>query len=360
MMKYYKLVPQLRENCVIEGKKSWISEFDVGDVIFLISNKPTKQHSIISRIQGKEISKEPKIYVDKRNLGKFAENDEVFILKYNPAEAMKIQLCVSKDLSAISKGDWTSNIKSSVINKLVDLGDEISFIIPWEGGAPIIGTGIVNYTLPNPPVFIGERTRIFLDKKSKEELSQIKTETMRKQEERVPILEQEMEQNTFTIIKKIKQEEYPSKGEKYKFKATNPEKLFDSLHSLFKGLQIVEDPYRQIYDDKSQDFFASAVYLLKKENSVQLIDLQVSSSEKSGNVILWVTGKAEGKIIETLQHYNERIKDLKQGLEERVEIMSVKCPECGADLPIRSMDVNGMIECEYCDKISRIPKSLRY
>ncbi|TFF88819.1 MAG: hypothetical protein EU550_00565 [Promethearchaeota archaeon] len=359
-MKTYKLIPQLRENCVIEGNESRISEFKIGDVIFLISNKPTKVHSIISKIEGKNISNDPKIYIDKRNIGKFAENDEVIILKYNPAEAIRIQICVSEDYSVISKGDWTTNIKSSVLDKLVDLGDEISFLIPWEGSAPIVGTGIVNYTLPNPPVIIGERTRIFLDKKSKEELSQIKMKMMLQQEERVNILEQQMEQDTFNIIKKIKQEEFPSKGQKYKFKATNPQKLFDSLQSIFQGLQVIEEPFRKTYDDEKQDFFASAVFMLRKHDSFQLIDLQITSSENSGNVILWVTGENEGEIIETLQHYDERIKELKQGLEERVKILSIKCPECGGDLPIKNMDLEGIIECDYCGKVSRIPKSLRY
>jgi hypothetical protein len=357
----YKLIPQLREDCIIEGKEKWISKYEKGDIIFLISSDPLKSYSIITKIEGKRISEEPRILVDKRILGKFGENDEVFILPYNPAEAIEIQICISEEYSMLSSGDWTSNIKPSIKDKLIDLGQEISFLIPWEGGgAPIVGSGIINHTLPNPPIYISDRTKIYLDKKDQQEIIEIKQQKMEEQEKRVYILLKQLDYDTLKTIKSIKVGNFPTIGNKYTFQKTNPQKLFDSIRMVFKNLDELENPYEQTYDSEEQDYFSSAVYLLEEADIIQIIDIQIISSENSGSLIIWLTGKDKHLMQKTLERYHSRIIKLKEGLEEKVEVMSQNCPECGGDLPIENIDVNGMVECEFCGKISRIPKALRY
>ena len=357
----YKLIPQFRENCIIQGKKEQLSKFNIGDTIFLISNLPTKKYSIISKIEALEYTDEAKIFIDKRILGKFAESDEVFILKYNPAEALEVYMNISDEHAIITKGDWTPNIKPSLLNKLIDYGQEVTFLIPWEGGAPIVATGIINSTLPNPPVYIGDKTRIFIDKSSIEELSAIKKEKLTRQEDRVDILEQQIRQKTLKLIRKVKHDNYPNKGQKYLFKATNPKQLFNSVLSVFKGLESIEDPIEQVFDEKEQDYLSSAVFLIKHESgTIQLVDIQIMASGSSGTLIIWVTGENEAIISDTLEKYDSRISLLKQGLEQKAEVLSAQCPECGANLPIKNIDVNGVVECIHCSRISKIPKVLRY
>ena len=357
----YKLIPQLRENCIVQGKEEWLSEFTVGDVIFLISNLPSKKYSIISKIEALEYTKEPKIFIDKRILGNFGENDEVFILKYNPAEALEVHINISNEHAIITKGEWTPNVKPSLINKLIDYGQEVTFLIPWEGGAPIVSTGIINSTLPNPPVYIGEKTRIFIDKSSTDELSEIKREKLIIQEERVDILEEQLKHRTLKIIRKIKQNNYPSMGQKYLFKATNPKQLFKSILNIFKGLESIEDPIETTFDDLEQDYLASAVYLKKQESeSIQLIDIEIMASGHSGTLIIWVTGENEPVITEILKNYDLRVSQLKQAIEQKIEILSAQCPECGANLPIKNINIKGIVECIYCGRVSKIPKVLRY
>ncbi|MBY9004631.1 MAG: hypothetical protein KGD73_11705 [Candidatus Lokiarchaeota archaeon] len=360
-MQTYKLIPQFRDNCVIQAQEEMLTNYTIGDTIFLISNLPTKKFSIISKIEALEIGNESLIFIDQRNLEVFGEGDEVYILKYNPAEALEVHISVSDDHTLLTKGDWTTNIKPSLLNKLIDLGQEVSFLIPWEGGTPIIGTGLISSTLPNPPVYIGDRTRILLDKDSNEELSDLKRERIKIKENRVDILEKQKEQNIIEFIKMIKHQNFPYKGQKYLFKATNPKQLFTSVLNVFKGLKIIEDPIEKHYDDKEQDYLASVVYLHKESpNVLQLIDVQIMSNDTTGTMIIWVTGENEELITDTLKRYDSKISDLQEGLEQRVEVISAQCPECGGDLDIKKIDINGTIECNYCGKISKIPKALRY
>jgi len=360
-MQTYKIIPQFRDNCVIQAQEEWLTEYSVGDTIFLISNLHTKKFSVISKIEALEIGEKPLIFIDQRNLENFGEGDDAYILKYNPAEALEIQISISNDFSLLTKGDWTANIKPSLLDKLLDLGQEVSFLIPWEGGNPIIGTGLINSTLPNPPVYIGDRTKILLDKHSNEELSALKRERIKFKEDRVEILEKQIKQNVIEFIKTIKHQNFPHKGQKYEFKATNPKQLFSSVLNLFKGLETIEDPIEKQFDDKDQDYLASVVYLHKEApNNLQLIDVQIMSSESSGTMIIWVTGENEDIISETLKRYDSKISELQQGLEQRVEAISAQCPECGGNLDIKNIDINGIIECIYCNKTSKIPKALRY
>ncbi|MHA1466592.1 MAG: hypothetical protein ACTSP6_00760, partial [Promethearchaeota archaeon] len=302
----------------------------------------------------------PLIFIDQRNLENFGEGDDAYILKYNPAEALEIQISISNDFSLLTKGDWTANIKPSLLGKLLDLGLEVSFLIPWEGN-PIIGTGLIRATLPNPPVYIGDRTKILLDKYSNEELSILKRERIKFKEDRVGILEKQIKLNVIEFIKTIKHQNFPYKGQKYEFKATNPKQLFSSVLNIFKGLETIEDPVEKQFDDKDQDYLASVVYLHKEvPNNLQLIDVQIMSSESSGTMIIWVTGENEEIISETLKRYDSKISELQQGLEQRVEAISAQCPECGGNLDIKNIDINGIIECIYCNKTSKIPKALRY
>ncbi len=360
-MQTYKLIPQLRENCIIEGKKEWLSEYSKGDTIFLITNTPMKKFSIISKIEDMKYSETPYVYIDKRIVENFGENDEVILLKYNPAEALEVQLNISNEYGIITKGDWTSNIKPSLINKIIDLGQEIPFLIPWKGGASIVGTGFVNFTLPNPPVFIGERTKILLDKASNEQLTSNKMSSLIMKKERVDILEKQIKENTIQKIREIKHQNYPNKGIKYKFKVTDPPQLFYSISNIFKGLDVIEDPTEKIYGDNQENYFASAVFLTHDEkSSFQLIDVQVVATNSSGFLMIWVTAKNEAIITKTLDSYNLRISQLKKGLEQEAIVLSIQCPECGAQLPIKNIDINGIVECNFCSTISKIPKILRY
>ncbi|MFX1523958.1 MAG: hypothetical protein ACFFCC_10660 [Promethearchaeota archaeon] len=360
-MQSFKLIPQLRENCIVQGKEEWLSDFEIGDIIFLISNLPTKTYSLISRIEALNYANEPKIFINSRNLGNFAENDEVTILKYNAAEAIEVHIDISTDNSIISKGDWTKNIKPSLMNKVIDLGQEISYVIPWEGGAPIIGTGIVNSTLPNPPVYIGDRTRILIDKVSNEQLSEVQKEKLRIHEERVEIIEEEIKHKTIQLIREIKHQNFPNKGRKYQFKATNPKQLFASVLTIFEELEAIEMPIEQFFDDEEQEYLASAVYINRTDlGDILLVDVQIVATGNTGNLILWVTGKDYSLISDILERYNTRISDLKQGLEQKAETLSAQCPECGGELPIKEVDVNGIVECIYCNRISKLPKALRY
>ncbi len=360
-MSPFKIIPQYRENCILQGTEENLRRFKEGDTIFLISNSPTKTFSIITKIEGLEFSEDEKIFIDKRILENFAENDEVNVIKYNPAEALEIHIHISNNYSLISRGEWTSIIKPSIENKIIDIGREISFLIPWNEGAPIIGSGIISYTIPNPPVFIGDRTRIIIEKNNEKTLLKIKKFALDHQRKRVEIINKQVEMNTIQLIKKIKQENYPSKGLKYQFKATNASHLFKSVVDIFKGLDIIEEPTEEFFNDHQEDYLGSIVFVFFSKSSLPyLIDLQVIASGASGTLLLWVSGENMNEINTILKKYDKRITALKQGIEQKVEVVNVQCPECGADLPIEKVEVNGIVKCKYCNKISKIPKIMRY
>ncbi len=362
----FRLVPQFRNNCVIQGKKELVSSFKEGDTVFLLSKIPTKTFSILTKVEGIIDSDENLIYIDQRILGKLAENDMVTILKHNPAEALTIYLAISESFSRVFSGDWTSFAKKPLENKVFDFGQEVSFIIPWEDEhgnqlPPIAISGFVYSTVPTPPIKVGLQTKIYLKKFPELQLQKIKQTGFEKQEARVNILDNEIQQNILHLMQTIKQNNYPTKANKYKFKNVNAKQLFASINEVFKGFRVVEGPTEKTFDSENQSFLGSIVYLAEETtDSLAVIDLQVLAKNQNGEVILMVTAKDNDVVYNLLNKYDLLIRKIKIGLEEKAELKVEICPSCGADLPLDDVDSDGSIECLYCHRTSIIPKSYRY
>ena len=360
-MKTYKLQPQLRDNCILQGKKEWFEDFEVGDTIYLLSDLPTKKFSIISRIEGFKYEDEGFIYIDKRILGNLAENDEVFILKYNPAEAKKLYMKISEDHPLIINGDWTEVIKPYLLNQLIDLGKEIMAPIPYGENPPINVYGIINSTSPPPPVMVTDQTRIFIEKLPKEKISMIEDGILSFKEERVNPLVEGIKRNTNELIQRVKEGNYPGKGITYVFKSIDPVVMAKTVLNIFSNLKIIDEPTEERFEGMDQSYLMRAVFLSKSDlNSFEIINVQIIASKNSGSLVLWISGETDEKINSVLMTYDKRISELKQILEQKIEVQSLSCPECGADLPIQQIDVNGKVTCTNCQTILYVPKSKRY
>jgi uncharacterized Zn ribbon protein len=360
-MDTFKIIPQLRENCVIYGEKENLAKFSEGDSIFLISDLPHKRYSIISKIEKIIHASERKILIDERNSEKLTRGDRVMVIKYNPIEALKVNIAVKEDNTLIAKGNWTSVIRPLLKKKTIDSGQEISFLIPWEEKAPIIGHGIINSTIPAPPTYIGDDTEITISKVSKEKIQQIKKKNFEVHEKRVEILREQINKNYIDEIRKIKQNNYPTMGIRYNFNIVNVRKLFRSILHIFKGLTVLEEPEEHSFNQDAQDYLANIVLLKNSDlKNLQIIDIQIIYSKTSGSLIIWYTGKSKADILETSKKYHIKIRQIKEILEDQVEVVNLECPECGGTLPIDEISLNGLVKCEYCEMVSIIPKVLRY
>ena len=362
----FRLIPQFRNNCVIQGKKELISDLKEEDTIFLLSNIPTKTFSILTKIEEITYSEENIIYIDQRILGKLAENDTVTILKHNPAEAIAVYLAISEGFTRVFSGDWTSVAKKSLENKVFDFGQEISFLIPWEDEngnqlPPIPVLGFAYSTIPPPPIKIGLQTKIYLNKFSEQKLLLIKQESLEKQEYRVNILEKEIKQNILHLIQTIKQQNYPTRATKYNFKNLNPKLLFTSIIEVFRGFRIVEETNERTFDSEDQNYLGSIVFMAEvSSDSLAIIDIQVLANNQNGALILMVTAKDDDVVYDLLNKYDMLIRKIKIGLEQKAELKIEICPSCGANLPLDKVESDGIVECGYCHNTSILPKSYRY
>ncbi len=355
-----------RNGCVIQAKEEYLTDLKVGDTIFLISKKMGKIFSILTKIEAFAFAKEPVIYIDQRILGLLAEGDFVTVLKHNPSEAMVIYLAISEGYTRVFSGDWTPIARSPLENKVIDYGHSISFIIPWiddkgKNLPPIAVEGIVASSVPPPPVRIGIGTKIMLTKVSDMKLIQMKDDAYEKQRDRVAILENELNEKTYQLIQSIKQGNYPTRSTKYPFKRTNPQQLFSVVSDSFKGFRVVEQPKEKAFEGGSNNYLGSAVYYAEDATgSISIIDIQVVATEQAGELILSVTAKDELSIFEFLHNYDQKIRSLKSGLEQKAELKIQDCPGCGAQLPLQEVKSDGTVECIYCRKTTILPKSFRY
>lgn len=362
----FKIVPQFRNNCVIQGKKEILDIYQEGDTIFVLLNTPSKSFSVITKIEGIAHADENVIYIDQRILGGLAESDMVTILKHNPAEALAVYIAISQDFTLVGTGDWTPVIKKHVENRVFDFGQEISFVIPWEEEdgkqlPPIPVSGMVYNTIPPPPVKTGLQTKIFLNKFSEHKILQLKQDNLDKQKGRVKILEEQRKHDTLHLIQTIKQNNYPYKANKYAFENTNPKQLLAAIMEVFKGFRIVEAPAEKTFDSDNQTYLGSVVFLSEEiADSLAIIDVQVLANNQNGELIVTVTAKNDSLLFDLQQKYDMLIRKIKIGLEQKTELIIEICPNCGAKLPLENVKQDGSVECEYCYTTTLLPKTFRY
>ncbi len=384
-MDAFRIIPQLRKNCILQGKKETFENFKVGDTIFLITQNSEEKFSMISKIDSINYENENLIYIDKRLLDNLINDNEeiikntvynetVKIVRYNPSKADKIYIAIPEEstrfvssrlFTSLNK-DWAVMVRKSLKNQNIDFGQKFVFLLPWSDKngknlPPIPVEGTIIITLPSPPVYIGNSTEIIIKKVSRRELEGIIDESIERKRVRVSKIEQELRKEIFQKIKKIKIGNYPHKTVFYEFKKTSPQQLFHAIIEIFKGFEFIEEPKERSIEGQNQNYLGSVVFFTDEvEHSTSIIDIQVIANNKSGKLIMSITSENYENIHLYLQKYSKIIHGIKAGLEESIDLNIEFCSNCGAPLSLEKVESDGIIQCGYCHLKFIIPKSLRY
>ncbi|MHA1728676.1 MAG: hypothetical protein ACTSWY_08070 [Promethearchaeota archaeon] len=199
------LRPILRDQGIIKFSSKLMS-LKAGQTYIAVSDQSPKKYSFLVKIiefeQNSEYNNIPVLEIDSRKLGPLGENDSVNLYPYNVPVADRIEIGVIEETHiGIPAGDWTSTLRPNLLNKSLDLGDNINCALEFKDGEKenvrlIRGILINSYT--EPPVKVGAVTVCELKKLSREKFRQKKVEIERKKEKRAD-----------EYIEKIKREESP-------------------------------------------------------------------------------------------------------------------------------------------------------
>ncbi len=328
------------------------------DNVILLLNVPGRQYSVATRIDAinTQAGSPATIVVDKRILDLISPGDSVDILKYGVPFAEKINIALPQT-TRIFDGDWTPNVRQPLEGKVIDYGNTISVLVPFESG-PITITGKIASTIPKCPVCVGPQTKVFLKKYPTKELDSIVAEGQKEKEQRARVLFEELKAKSLEGVAALKSDVTAFVGDNYPFKETEPKAVFQSLMGIFTGYKTLEPPHESLTNE-SYVAFATFVHqdgLLIKN----VMEAHVIASGHSGNVQVGVYSRDSSDSRAMLDILYKKITGLQFGLKQRAETMESKCPNCGANLPIDKADVEGFVKCDSCKERSVLPKRLRH
>ncbi len=328
------------------------------DNVMLLLNVPGRQYSVATRIDAitTEAGSQPTIVVDKRILDLISPGDSVDIYKYGVPFAEKINIALPHT-TRIFDGDWTPNVRQPLEGKVIDYGNSVALLVPFESG-PITITGKIATTIPKCPVCVGPQTKVWLKKYKPQELDAIVVGGQREKEQRARILFEELKAKSLEGVAALKSDVTAFVGDNYPFKETEPKAIFQSLLGIFTGYKPLEPPHES---DTRDSYVAYATFVCQDGITIKnVMEAHVIATGHSGNVQVGVYSRNPTDSRAMLDILYKKIEGLKFGLRQRAESAESKCPNCGADLPLEEADAEGMVKCSSCKKRAILPKRLRH
>ena len=348
------LKPIFREQGIIQTSRE-LEGIKKGQNYIAVSSHPTKIFSFLVNIMEVEITKIenteqnlPVLEIDSRRLGPMSESDLVNLYLYNTPVAEKIEIGVLDiDHVGISEGDWSSALKSFLLQKSLDYGDSISCAIEIEeqGGKSIrLIRGILIGSYTKPAVKVGLATICELKKLTADELQIKKKEMdqhkMRRARTFLGLEKQEIDE----FIGIIKTGNFQKASENLEFQNIDGKMLNGKIQGVFAGFEKHDE---KISDD-GINFSCTQLYVVREKGEpVQVIEYQLVSSKSSGNFVLNVYSRS----IEESSSINEKLVNNLIGIHpnfKRKITLKRNCPECGSKLPMEHLKSEDVIICERC------------
>ncbi len=328
------------------------------DNVILLLNVPGKQYSVATRVEAidTKAGSPPTIVVDKRILDQISPGDNVDILKYGVPFAEKINIALPHT-TRIFDGDWTPNVRQPLEGKIIDYGNTVTLLIPFESG-PVTITGKIATTIPKCPVCVGPQTKVFLKKYQPKELDALVVEGQREKEQRARILFEELKAKSLEGVAALKSDVTAYVGDNYPFKETEPKAVFHALVGIFTGYKALESPHES---ETPGSYVGYATFVYQDGLTIKnVMEAHVIASGHSGNVQVGVYSRDQRESRAMLDILYKKITGLQFGLKQRAETAEAKCPNCGANLPIDKADAEGFVKCDACKERSVLPKRLRH
>ncbi|MBD3190078.1 MAG: hypothetical protein GF308_05520 [Candidatus Heimdallarchaeota archaeon] len=347
------------------------------DLLILILDELNRKSSlgvkVVSVDQYKELE-EPTIIIDSRIAGDIAENNYVKGIVINAPKANYLEVIIP-DNSGIYEGDWSTTIRPQLLGKICDIGNPIRFSTPTKDGkddAVDLTEGIINRTIPSPPVKIGQETVIRVFKRSQETINNIKVAALQEKNNRATSYLEELEQKVFELLRELKNGQLEPYSRPYSFK-TKPKEFYESLKNLFEQSYILYN--EGVYTGEKNDSFEGSApttdqqetvfsgtvtfFTKKKGQPDKIIEAQVTGQEGKTKIILTVYAKNKVASMTFLEEQlHNKLFTIGEGMEIETETVAEQC-SCGTILDITKANEEGWIKCPSCGLPNRIPVKYR-
>ncbi len=312
----------------------------------------------ITEINYETDNNESIIKLDKRIAGEIADNDIAsMIISPAPPQADTVFLAIPSSVG-LPQGDWTNIVKESNLGKIVDYGNNLSFVVPSEIREPYVVQSQILTSLPYPPVIIHEGTKFQILKKDQANLAVSLQKGYISRSKRAKDLEVRVAAGYHEQLLALKNGQLENLGRSLEF-TTKPKTAFEAIKTAFTTYYTIEE---NVTIDTETNFVGNIMFATSKDlQNIQLVEMIVSGKDNAGLLAIWIYGENRPVIEEKLQkEILPKIGIVIEGMKEGPELIQMYCAgNCGEMLKLEDMADNGIIQCPACDTPNMIPSRLR-
>ena len=326
---------------------------------FLYKTTLGRYTSVFSQITEIEKREGETIFkLDKRIAGEIGDGDSAeLIFSATPPQAEIVYLAIQKQVP-LPQGDWSKIVKEGNIGKIIDYGNNLSFVVPAKLREPFVVSTQIVTSLPYPPAKIHEGTKFQLIKRDQSEFTRILADALKARKNRAEELEKAVISGYYEKIIELKNDKLESLGRSIEFH-TEPRLAFDTLKSAFTSYFTFQE---NVSLESGDNFIGNLMFVTSKTvEGTEIVEMIISGKERSGNIAIWIYGEDS----ETIQNKMKKeilpkILQVIEGVKEGPELIPMYCAgNCGEMLDLELFDENGLSKCPACDTLNMLPSKLR-
>ncbi len=292
------------------------------------------------------------LHVDDSIIGPFNEGEEVQVAPFNAPEAERIVL-VLPSTATVPEGNWDTLLHDQLGGELLDDGSEFFFVYPSKLD-PVMLNGVLEASIPLAPVVTSSKTRVMVKKYDQEELTDLQTSALQARAKRAELYSKQLEEHSLQFMSWIKSDQAARACCSFKFTA-DPESLYEGISLVFRSWRLMDGRKTR----RGEDFLAGFDYLLPGTPLPRCVsEGSIIAHGDDGRIDLTVYVPPDSDPNPYLQDLEEKMRGLRNDLRSTPRTVHDKCPGCGHALDFEEADELGIVRCEGCNDLVKIP--LRY
>lgn len=360
-MIYWSLEVSMASGAILEYPESLRNDIQDYNTILILCDLPGKKTSIAAKVAKHVINntlQNPKITLDKSNIGSLTPGDKVLIRNFKPPIARQILLALDTKYY-LPDGNWRNTIVNpSVKGQVVDIGQTIDFM--YGNMNPMFVSGQIKSTVPKAPALIDEETIFLIEKLPQDVLAKLKIESEQYSENRALEYFKLIEEENFDTLSDIRNNSVNKIEKTFNFTQVDPESIYKSFKQSLQAMSY--SFFLDQFDKVGENQLASVLSIPKIKKGLKpefCVEFKLTAKMKQGTCFITGYSSKLDKISGIIDDLIKQIKKVSSSLKEVPQIIQDNCSGCGHRLKLTTQNSKGVVICEACNTPNQLPFSLR-
>ena len=360
-MIYWSLEVSMVSGAILEYPESLKEGTKDYNTILVLCDLPGKQTSIATKVGRHVINnnlQNPKITLDKSNVGSLTPGDKVSIRDFKPPIAKQVLLAIDTKYY-LPDGDWGNKIVNPAVKgQIVDVGQNIDFM--YGNQKPMFVTGQIKSTIPKAPALVDDQTIFLVEKLPRDVLARLKVESEQHSETRAFEYFKLIEEEKFDTLSDIRNNSVNKIEKTFNFAQVEPESVYKSFKQTLQAMS--HSFYVDQFEVVGENYLASILSYPQTKKGMKpdfCIEFKLTATMKQGTCFVSGYSPKTDSMVGVIDDLIKQIRKVSTSLKEVPQVIPDVCSGCQARLNLTFQNAKGVVICEACKTPNQLPFSLR-